>query len=146
MAVVAPELEWVDGGGWEGLAPVWPFERPRPSGLEAFLDGRRFQLHVEYLQGFPMVAPVIWPLDPEPDPRHRSLHTWHVNPDGSLCLMQSAGDWTGGETASDLVVKASGWFLEYLLMESGAIDEMTLRGVASDASLDPLFRDTSHAS
>jgi hypothetical protein len=40
MAAVAPELVWSDasaGGGWEGLAPVWPFPRPRPPGLDACL-------------------------------------------------------------------------------------------------------------
>lgn len=27
----------VGDGGWEGLAPVWPFERPTPKELDAFL-------------------------------------------------------------------------------------------------------------
>src|SRR2546421_385336 len=46
MASVAPEMVWVDesAGGWEGLAPEWPFERPRPDGLDRLLGGRRLRL------------------------------------------------------------------------------------------------------
>lgn len=146
MPLVAPQLEWgtapsswLEGVGWEGLAPVWPFERERPPDLEAFLAGRRFRVGVAYPEAFPMVPPKIWPIDPSPDPRYRTQHKWHVNPDGSLCLMQAASDWTCTETASDLVVKAAGWFLEYLLMEAGIVDQMTNTGIANDPSLDHLF-------
>ena len=47
------------------------------------------------------------------------MHTWHVNGDGSLCLMQAADDWQPEDTAADLVRKACGWFVEYLLVEAG---------------------------
>lgn len=142
MHATAPELTWVEdarGVGWEGLAPIWPFHRPSPPGLEAFLNGRRFRVRVQYVEGFPMVAPRVWPLDPEPDPRYRTQHIWHVNPDGSLCLMQTAGDWTGTETAAELVIKAAGWFLEYLLMEAGLIEAMSVNGIANDDSFDHLL-------
>jgi hypothetical protein len=31
-------------------------------------------------------------------------HDWHVNGDGTVCLFQSASDWTGRDTAAELVV------------------------------------------
>lgn len=142
MAAVAPDLVWNGGnpaGGWEGLAPEWPFDRPEPPELDQFLEGRRFRIRVEYLQAYPMVEPKIWPLDPEPDAIHRTDARWHVMGDGSLCLLQSASDWTGRETAADFVLKASGWFLEFQLMELGLIDEMTVGGLVHDPSLDGLF-------
>jgi hypothetical protein len=141
MAGVAPDLSWMDGptGGWRGLAPEWPFGRPSPDALDAFLAGRRFELQVEYSQAFPMDEPKIWPLDPSPDPLYRTQHDWHVNPDGSLCLLQAATSWTGIETAADLVVKAAGWFLEYLLMEAGLIGHMSENGIVNDDSLDHFF-------
>lgn len=141
MAPVARELRWVDTAGWEGLVPAWPFDRPAPPALDTLLAGRRLRLHVEYLEGFPVAAPVLWPLDPQPDPRYRTQHAWHVNPNGSLCLMQSAGDWDGTETAADLVEKAAGWFLEYLLMEAGVVETMTVDGIATDTSRDHLFQE-----
>jgi hypothetical protein len=140
ISAVAPELTWIDhSGGWEGLAPIWPFDRPAPEELDAFLAGRRFRLRVEYLEGFPMAAPRIVPLDPDPDPRVRTQHDWHVNGDGTVCLLQSASDWTGRDTAAVLVVKAAGWFLEYLLMEAGLIDTMTANGIVRDPVHDHLF-------
>jgi hypothetical protein len=146
MATTAPDLEWRDDGrGWEGVAPAWPFERPRPRELDVFLRGRRFRLRVEYLEGFPMAPPRVIPLEPEPDPAVRTQHDWHVNPDGSVCLFQSASDWTGTETAADLVVKAAGWFLEYLLMEAGLIDRMSVNGIANDSVHDHLFTGASAA-
>jgi hypothetical protein len=142
MAAIAPELDWFNderGTGWHGIAPLWPFQRADPPHLDAFLGGWRFRILVQYLEGFPMAAPLVWPVDPQPDPRHRMMHIWHVNPNGSLCLMQSAGDWTGDETAADLVVKGAAWFLEYLLMSAGAIETMTANGIVTDDSLDHLL-------
>jgi hypothetical protein len=69
----------------------------------------------------------------------RTQHDWHVNGDGTVCLFQSASDWTGGDTAADLVVKSAGWFLEYLLMEAGLIERMTANGIVSDPVHDHLF-------
>jgi hypothetical protein len=139
MARVAPEMSWLEGdpaGGWEGLAPSWPFERQPPRGLDELLNGRRLRLRVLYSQGYPMVEPKLFPLDPDPPRDRRIVHSWHLNGDGSLCLLLTADAWTGRETAADLVAKASGWFIEYLLRERGAISEMTESGIHSDDSLD----------
>jgi hypothetical protein len=142
MRAIVSNLKWIDddpAGGWKGPVPEWPFDRPAPPHLEDFLADRRLSVRVEYLQSFPMVEPKVWPLDPEPEPRCRTDARWHVLGDGSLCLLRSASDWTGRETAADLVVKASGWFLEFLLMEAGLIEEMTVDGIANDPRLDDLF-------
>jgi hypothetical protein len=61
---------------------------------------------------------------------------WHVNGDCSLCLMQAADDWDPSEAAADLVAKAAGWFVEYLLLEDGHIEKMSERGIYTDPSLD----------
>jgi hypothetical protein len=142
MTRVAPELVWVDddpAGGWEGVVPPWPFARPQPEQLEEFLAGRRLRIRIEYSQAHPMVEPVVRPIEPEPDPMYRTQHQWHVNGDGSLCLLQEAQDWSPTDTAADLVVKAAGWFLEYLLMEQGRLGAMTTNGIATDNSLDVLL-------
>lgn len=139
MERVAPEMEWLadaSAGGWEGLAPIWPFDRPAPPGLGALLGDRRLRLLVFYSQAHPMVEPKLFPVDPDPPRHHRTLHEWHLNGDGSLCLLQTADAWTGRDTAADLVAKASGWFIEYLLRERGAIEALTESGIHTDASLD----------
>jgi hypothetical protein len=138
ITTIAPELEWTESG-WAGYAPVWPFERPKPPQLDAFLAGRRLQLKVEYLQSYPMVAPRFVPIDPEPDLRVRTMHDWHVNGDGSLCMFQNSTDWDPRSTAADLIPKASGWFLEYLLLTGELIEHMTVNGIVSDDVLDHLF-------
>ena len=43
------------------------------------------------------------------------------------------------ESGYDLVVKASGWFIEYRLMERGLIERMTESGIYSDITLDSLI-------
>jgi hypothetical protein len=135
-------MEWLDdeaAGGWDGPAPAWPFARAAPAGLDELLDGRRLRVRVLYLQAFPSVEPRLEPIDPEPPIVRRILHEWHLNGDGTLCLLRTADLWTGRETAADLVVKASGWFIEYLLMERGVIEEMTENGINDDDSLDRLI-------
>lgn len=141
MAVAATDLVWLDGpaGGWEGPVPLWPFARPCPEGLARFVNDRRLIVRVEYSQAYPMVEPKIWPIDPEPDQIHRTWHAWHLNGDGSLCVFQLASDWDGTATASEVIPKASGWFLEYLLMTAGRVEQMTVNGIAGDPSLDALF-------
>lgn len=142
MGAVAPDMEWSAGalsGGWTGAIPVWPFERPSPEGLSEFLAGRRLTVAVVYRESFPMTEPQIFPIDPIPDSSLRALHEWHLNGDGSLCLLRRATDWRGKETAADLVVKASGWFLEYLLLVDGLQTAMTECGIVSDPSLDYLL-------
>ena len=142
MVAVAPGLVWVDddpAGGWLGVAPPWPFARREPEQLEEFLAGRRLRIRVEYSQAHPVVEPAVWPVEPEPNPLYRTQQDWHVNGDGSLCLLQEAQDWNPTDTAADLVVKAAGWFLEYLLMEQGRIAAMSTSGIATDDSLDALL-------
>jgi hypothetical protein len=142
MAVVAPELAWNDSspsGGWVGLAPLWPFERAALPTLDAFLAGRRLKLRVDYPQAFPLAEPILRPIDPVPPFIARTDHRWHVNGDGSLCLLQRAADWTGQECAAELVRKACGWFLEFLLMQAGVVSEMSEAGLADDDSRDGLL-------
>jgi hypothetical protein len=94
MAAVAPELSWsyaAPGGGWVGLAPVWPFPRPRPSRLDGFLAGRRLRLGVACSQAHPMVAPKLWPLDPELEIAQRTVHDWHVSGGRQLVLAADGG-------------------------------------------------------
>jgi hypothetical protein len=139
MEAVAPDMEWLQdepAGGWEGLAPVWPFERPAPRGLDVLLGDRRLRVRVSYSQGYPMVEPKLFPLDPDPPRDRRIVHSWHLNGDGTLCLLQTADAWTGRDAAADLVAKASGWFVEYLLRERGVIEAMTENGIHGDDSLD----------
>src|SRR4051812_27769884 len=103
MAVVAPDLAWIDEGtfgGWEGLAPVWPFNRPQPRpGLDNLVELKRIKVRVAYFQAHPAVAPLVYPLDPVPPRDHRLRHDWHVNGDGSLCLLGSATQWHASDTA-----------------------------------------------
>ena len=142
MADVAPDLVWREDDpavGWEGDVPIWPFERSAPPRLEEFLAGARFRVMVVYRQAHPMVSPAIYPIDPEPDFNHRTRHDWHLNGDGSLCLLQGASDWDPRSTAADLVVKASAWFLEYQLMVRGLTASMTEHGIVDDDSLDVYF-------
>lgn len=54
-------------------------------------------------------------------------------------MVQRADDWKQGETAADLVCKASGWFIEYLLFEGGQIETMTERGIYLDTAHDELL-------
>ncbi len=54
-------------------------------------------------------------------------------------MLQTATDWDSTGTAADLVVKAAGWFIEFLLMEDGRIEKMTPNGMAVDDSLDHLL-------
>ena len=145
MAAIAPELHWRKDltwrgrsglKGWHGVAPIWAAERPMPAGVPELLAGARLELEVIYREAFPMVAPVLVPLVPDVPMEHRTQHRWHVNGDGSLCLMQAAGDWDPDESAADLVAKAAGWLIEYQLMLAGKIVDMTLQGIYSSSELD----------
>jgi hypothetical protein len=141
MAAVAPDLTWAEdrAGSWAGLAPTWPFDRAAPSGLDAFLAGRRLRVQVSYGHAFPMTPPAVWPVDPEPSLEQRTQHAWHVNGDGSLCLLEDADAWTGREPTAELIVKAAGWFIEYLLMSAGLITRMTSTGLSADLSMDAVI-------
>lgn len=134
-----PDLDGTTGGGWVGLGPIWPFSRSRPAGLAEFLNGRRFRMEVVCGAAYPAAAPRIRPIEPEPDLSLRTMQQWHVMGDGTLCLLQNAGDWTGRDLAAELVVKAAGWHLEYLLLQAGAIEAMTGNGIAESDELDHLL-------
>lgn len=138
MPLVAPDLGWT-GSHWLGTLPLWPFDRSEPPGLAAFAAGRSFQVEVSYLESFPMVAPRFSPIDPRPEIGVWTMSHWHVAGDGSLCLFQNFTDWHPTNTAADLVPKAAGWFLEYLLMTDNSIEMMSTDGIAHDASFDHLF-------
>lgn len=148
MAAGAPDMLWHDelvgpdgrrGSGWQGLAPTWGGERAQPPGVDELLSGRRLSLQVIYREAHPVVAPILFPLDPDPPAERRTQHYWHLNPNGSLCLFRSADDWNPTDTAADLVRKASGWFIEYLLIEAGDMDGMTVRGIFESTSIDPVL-------
>jgi hypothetical protein len=138
MPAAAPQLAWT-GESWSGELPVWPFERPEAPALNDYLGGRRMSVEVRYYESFPMVAPRFIPIDPVAPLSVRTMNRWHVAGDGSLCLFQNSTDWDPFCTAADLVPKAAGWFLEYLLMSDGVVDGMTTAGIAGDDSLDHLF-------
>lgn len=148
MRAQCPDMEWASdlswpsgrqGVGWIGLAPTWSPERDPPPGLDKLLDGHRLRLRALYPEAFPMVAPDLYPDEPHVPLERRTMHKWHVNGDGSLCLMQAADDWQPEDTAADLVCKASGWFIEYLLVDAGHREAMTERGIYLDTHLDELI-------
>lgn len=136
------DLTWREGRpvcGWVGRAPEWSADRPQPPGVKELLGGRRLGLEVLYPEAFPAVPAELFPTDPEVPLDRRTLSRWHVNGNGSLCLMQSADNWQLTDTAADLVRKASGWFIEYLLLEAEEIEKMTMQGIFNDTSLDPVL-------
>ena len=136
------ELTWPDGrrgAGWEGFAPAWGADRFEPAGIAKLLDGRRLRLRVICPEAFPMVAPDLYPIDPEVPIDRRTQHRWHVNGDGSLCMMQAADDWQPDNAAADLVRKAAGWFIEYVLVDAGDLDTMTTRGIYVSDEIDALL-------
>jgi hypothetical protein len=148
MAEHVPDLTWHDdlvwrgtrqAYGWTGCAPQWAADRPKPRGVDELLSGRRLELRVVYPEAFPAVPPALFPVDPDVPLDRRTLNRWHVNGNGSLCLMQAADDWQLTNTAADLVRKASGWFIEYLLLDAGEIERMTERGLFEDTSLDEVL-------
>lgn len=139
MAELAPEMVWLAepvSGGWGGKPPSWVAERAEPNGLTNLLGAQRLELEILYTEGFPMVPPRLVPLHPEIPLDQRFNHAWHVNGDGTLCLLRNTSLWTGTETAADLVAKAVGWFVEYRLMEEDRITQMTESGIYADETID----------
>ena len=86
-----------------------------------------------------MTAPRLYPREPRVPMERWTQHRWHVNGDGSLCLMQSADDWQPTDVAASLVSKAAGWFIEYLLIEQGDLASMTVRGIYVSSEVDALL-------
>jgi hypothetical protein len=125
-------------GAWVGRLHRWPFARSEPPRLVDLIGFDGLKVEVEYGHAYPMVAPLIRPLDPEPGLLERTNHKWHVMGDGSLCLLQDDAAWTGRESIVGLLLKAAGWRVEYALMKADLIDAMTLRGIVDDDQLDHL--------
>ncbi|KOX24432.1 hypothetical protein ADK67_19060 [Saccharothrix sp. NRRL B-16348] len=65
-------------------------------------------------------------------------HDWHLQGDGSLCLLRSEALWTGRESIVDLLLKAAGWRVEYALMTARAIKSMSENGIVDDPVHDHL--------
>jgi len=142
MTDLAPEMAWIaEGAGkWKGRAPQWPFPRPRPEpGLTRLLGDEQLRLKVSYHEAFPAVAPILLPLAPVPPRERRLRHDWHVNGDGTLCMLAADVLWRPDDTAADLVIKASGWFIEYRLKERGLVAAMSETGLYDDTTRDELI-------
>jgi len=150
IAAVAPGLTYFAAGveretglafhgGWQGTLPRWPFERPKPAGLDALTDGQDLEILLVYPASYPMVPPRVHPTNPKPLAIEHSDQVWHVAPAGHLCLLQSDGDWVPEASIGDLIIKAAGWRIEYALMKTGKIERMTINGIVSDPILDHLI-------
>lgn len=126
-------------GGWYGVLPIWPFERPQPTGVDELVAGQGLEMVLEYPAAYPMIAPTIHPLSPEPAFEERTQATWHVLPGGGLCLLQSAGGWIPEASVTELLLKAAGWRIEYALMKTGALEKMSVAGIVSDPTLDAVI-------
>lgn len=125
-------------GGWAGRLPLWPFDRPEPHGLRELLtDG--VEVEISFSAAHPMVPPTIRPISPMPAIEERTQHIWHVAPDGSLCLLQSQGQWHPEASITELLLKAAGWHVEYALMKAEVVEAMTVRGIVDDPALDHLI-------
>ncbi|WP_416972219.1 hypothetical protein [Streptomyces sp. 4F14] len=132
-----PGLAWNNegAGSWEGTLPRWPFDRPEPEHLTDWIGDEGLLLRVEYSQAYPMVAPRLVPLHPLPAPYEWTQHRWHVNGDATLCLLRD-DIWTGRESVVDLLLKAAGWRVEYALVKSGVIEQMSANGIVDDPCFD----------
>lgn len=135
-----PDLLWHGQGAgvWVGRLPRWPFVRPEPLSLVDLIGPSGLQVEVQHGHAYPMVAPSIFPVDPEPDYFQRTDQKWHVMGDGSLCLLQEHAAWTGRDSIVELLLKAAGWRVEYALMQAGVIEAMTLHGIVEDDQFDHL--------
>lgn len=125
-------------GGWVGELPLWPFARSTPPDLQNLLNGQGLRVAIAYPSAYPMVPPVIYPVDPEPTFEEQTQTEWHVAPGGSLCLLQSDGAWQPDASLTELLAKACGWHVEYALMKAGVIERMSTNGIVSDPGFDDL--------
>lgn len=138
LAHCEPDQQLLANGGWIGALPLWPFERTAPTNLESLLP-RPMSVIITYPSAYPMLPPIVYPTNPEPALEEVSDTVWHVAPGGSLCLFQSEGMWDPAASIKDIVLKSSGWRIEYELMHRGSIDRMTERGIVTDTRLDELI-------
>lgn len=131
-------------GGWFGRLPLWPFDRTKPAELARVGAGLLVQL--VYPQAYPVLAPAIYPMGPQPEVMQLTDHRWHLNGDGSLCLLRSADQWNARDGVADLLIKAAAWRIEYALMRAGLIEAMTETGIVSTAASDSLIAQLPEAS
>lgn len=139
VRTIAPLLTWTaeEAGRFEGPLPLWPFSRPAPASISDLLDP--FVVRVEYGHAFPAAPPQILPLIPQPAPTIRSFTQFHVLPNGRLCLLRDADQWHPWSKTSELLLKASGWAIEFALLKARAIVQMSVSGIVDDASYDDLI-------
>lgn len=140
LAAAGFDLAWtgLSSGRLDGRLPAWPLSRPAPDGLDELLPTGGLLVHVEFGHGYPMVCPRVYPEDPKPPVERCTQHRWHVNGDGSLCLLQSADAWYPTTPLSDVLRKAAAWRVEYALVEAEVVPEMSLSGIVSNADRDHL--------
>ncbi|MGY4856344.1 hypothetical protein [Cryobacterium sp. AP23] len=133
---VAPFLTWTaEGAGrFEGPLPLWPFSRPAPGDISDLLDP--FVVRVEYGHAFPAAPPQVLPLIPQPIPTIRGFTEFHVLPSGRLCLLRDADQWYPWSRTSELLLKASGWAVEFALLQAEAITKMSVSGIVTDTTYD----------
>ena len=129
-----PLSEAEAGRGWAGRLPLWPFDRAAPVAFPENVLG--LEIVLLFPQSYPMAMPQVIPVDPEPEFVERTQHRWHVNGDGSLCMLQEQRNWTGREKVTELLLKAAGWRLEYELVRAGTFPAMSLIGIVTDPSRD----------
>lgn len=134
------DLTWgpTGSGVLTGRLPRWPLGRPAPEGLDDLLGGDGLAVEVVLGHAFPMVLPAVRPVEPEVPWDRWTQHRWHVNGNGTLCLLQSAQAWDPQTPLSDVLRKSAAWYVEYRLIESGVIDAMSTNGIVSDDSYDHL--------
>ncbi len=135
-----PSLTYDDSaqGAWLGRLPAWPFERPAPPGLEDLVPAG-LELILAYGAAYPIVSPMIVPLDPRPEPIELTQTRWHVLGNGALCQFQTQADWDPASSLLDLLMKAASWRVEYALLKVGVLQHMSMTGIVSDGSLDLLI-------
>lgn len=56
-----------------------------------------------------------------------------------LCLLRDADQWYPWCKTSELLLKASGWAIDFALLEAGAITQMSMSGIVIDTSYDELI-------
>lgn len=141
MKEVAPRLEWSEKGlgGWRGEVPFWPFKRSRPRELERLVGRRPLSVQVSCSPAHPMMAPMVRPLDVEVPLEALGYNTWHLLPNGSLCLFRGTAWWDPARLVADLIPKISGWYIEYHLMKRECLQRMPDRGVDLDDALDAVI-------
>ena len=132
-------------GHWLGRLPMWPFERPEPTGVADLLGGHGLLVQLSYSAAYPIVSPYLIPLDPEPLPEELTQTRWHVLGNKALCLFQTQADWDPATSVVDLLLKAAGWRIEYGLLKAGVRTDMTMAGIVHDDRLDGLIADAAQA-